>query len=96
MSILQYVFTASELPPSYPIPQHLEMSFLPAPPKQLFFCCLDPPTSSGGETCLCDYKKVYEQLDPEIREQFVKKGVSQNEGTRLEIIIHSGAAYPQL
>jgi len=70
------VFTASELPAFFPIPQHLEMSFLPAPPKNLFFCCLEPPTSLGGETCLCDYKAVYDQLDPQIREEFEKKKVS--------------------
>ena len=53
------------------------MSFLPSPPKQLYFCCLDPPTSIGGETCLCDYKQVYQQLDPDIRKQFTEKGVSE-------------------
>ena len=71
----QYVFTASELPHYFPIPQHLEMSFLPAPPRQLFFCCLVEPTSAGGETCLCDFKKVYDQMDPDIRQQFEEKGV---------------------
>lgn len=73
---LQYVFSASELPPYFVIPQHIEMSFLPAPPKQLFFCCLEAPTSSGGETCLCDFAKVYQQMDPEIRKKFEEKGVS--------------------
>ena len=71
----EYVFSASELPPSYPIPQHIEMSFLPAPPRKLFFCCIEAPTSTGGETCLCDFKKVYEQLDPSIREEFETKQV---------------------
>lgn len=74
--VFQYVFSASELPPFFPIPQHLEMAFLPAPPKQLFFCCLEAPTSAGGETCLCDFKKVFDQMDPEIRQQFEEKGVS--------------------
>lgn len=71
----QYVFTASEMPPFFPIPQHLEMSFLPAPPRKIFFCCLEAPTSSGGETCLCDFSKVYDQLDPSIRQEFEDKGV---------------------
>ena len=78
----QYVFTASELPPYFPIPQHIEMSFLPAPPRKLFFCCLEAPTSSGGETCLCDFKKVYEQMNPEIRQKFEEKGVSYAEEKR--------------
>ena len=72
----QYVFSASELPAFYPIPQHLEMSFLPAPPRKLFFCCLEAPTSTGGETCLCDFKKVYEQMDPSIRRDFEEKKVN--------------------
>lgn len=72
----QYVFSASELPPYFPIPQHLEMSFLPSPPRKIFFCCLDPPTSPGGETCLCDFKKVHDQMDPKIRKEFEDKGVS--------------------
>ncbi|XP_064385200.1 dapdiamide synthesis protein DdaC-like isoform X1 [Halichondria panicea] len=71
----QYVFSASEFPPHYPIPQHLEMAFLPAPPRRLFFCCLEAPTSAGGETCLADYKKVYETMDPKIRQSFEDKGV---------------------
>lgn len=75
-SPMQYVFSASELPGYFPIPQHLEMSFLPAPPRSLFFCCLVAPTSAGGETCLCDFEKVYNQLDPAVRQRFEEKGVS--------------------
>lgn len=71
----KYVFTASEFPKTYPIPQHLEMSFLPSPPRRLFFCCLEAPTTAGGETCLCDYRMVYETMDPSIRQQFEDKGV---------------------
>ena len=89
-SLLQYVFTASELPPFFPIPQHIEMSFLPAPPRKLFFCCLEAPTSTGGETCLCDFKKVYDQLDPKVRETFEEKGVS---GCVLVILIPSPVLY---
>jgi alpha-ketoglutarate-dependent taurine dioxygenase len=71
----RYVFSASELLPSYPIPQHIEMSFLPAPPRFLFFCCLEAPTSVGGETSLCDFRKVYQQLDPAVRRDFEQKRV---------------------
>lgn len=69
------VFSASELPSYYPIAQHLEMSQLPAPPRKVFFCCLDPPTSFGGETSLCDFRKVYKEMDPEVRSTFEEKGV---------------------
>jgi len=49
--LTDYVFTASELPPFYPIPQHCEMSFTANPPKRLFFCCLvEPAAGCGGSS----------------------------------------------
>ncbi len=69
-----FVFTASELPGFYPIMQHCEMSFLPNPPRKLFFFChIEPPY--GGETPICDFRKVYEQLDEKVRNDFEQKGV---------------------
>ena len=35
-----FVFAAAEVPSHYPIAQHLEMSFLPAPPRKIFFSAL--------------------------------------------------------
>lgn len=69
-----FVFTASELPNFYPIMQHCEMSFLPHPPKKLFFYCHTAP-SYGGETPICDFRKVYDDLNPAIRSEFEQKGV---------------------
>lgn len=70
----EYVFSASELPPFYPIPQHCEMSFLPNPPRKLFFYCQIAPQTQG-ETPIVDFRKVYAQLDPQIREEFERKGI---------------------
>ncbi|MFN8294128.1 MAG: TauD/TfdA family dioxygenase [Chitinophagales bacterium] len=69
-----YVFTASELPPFYPIMQHCEMSFLPHPPRKLFFYCHIEP-QLGGETPICDFRKVYQQLSKEVLQEFETKGV---------------------
>jgi len=69
-----YVHSASELPGHYPIMQHCEMSFLPTAPRFLFFFCYVEP-SGGGETPICDFRKVYDQLDPNIRSEFERKGV---------------------
>lgn len=69
-----YVFSASELPPHYPIMQHCEMSFLPSAPRRLFFYCNIEP-EYGGETPICDFRKVYQDLDPTIRMEFEQKGV---------------------
>ena len=70
----KFVHSASELPGHYPIMQHCEMSFLPTAPRYLFFFCFVEPVD-GGETPVCDFRKVYEQLDPQIRDEFEKKGV---------------------
>ncbi|QQR97092.1 MAG: TauD/TfdA family dioxygenase [Sphingobacteriales bacterium] len=69
-----YVFSASELPPHYPIMQHCEMSFLPSAPRRLFFYCHTAPPF-GGETPICDFRKVYQNINPEIRREFEQKGV---------------------
>ncbi|MFN8295967.1 MAG: TauD/TfdA family dioxygenase [Chitinophagales bacterium] len=69
-----FVFSASELPGHYPIMQHCEMSFLPSAPRRLFFYCHIEP-EYGGETPVCDFRKVYQDLDPKIREEFERKGV---------------------
>ena len=69
-----YIYTASELPGFYPIMQHCEMSYVKQPPVKLFFCCLAEP-EFGGETPICNFRKVYEQLDPAIKAELDKKGV---------------------
>jgi alpha-ketoglutarate-dependent taurine dioxygenase len=69
-----HVFSASELPGHYPIPQHCEMSFLKDPPRRLYFCCLEAP-ALGGETPLVDFRRVYCELDPKVRERFESGGI---------------------
>jgi pimeloyl-ACP methyl ester carboxylesterase len=73
--LTDYVFSASELPPYYPIPEHCEMSFVKHPPRRLFFCCLLPSEGPGGETPIVDFRKVARDLDPEVRDRFVQRGV---------------------
>lgn len=73
--LTDYVFSASELPPYYPIPQHCEMSFTAKPPRRLFFCCLEPPAEGSGETPLADFRKVLRDVDPDVRERFERRGL---------------------
>ena len=70
----RHVYTASELPAYYPIMQHCEMSYAKHPPVTLFFYCQTEPLY-GGETPLCNFRKVYNDLDPSISDEFDKKGV---------------------
>lgn len=74
-ALTEYVFSASELPPYYPIPQHSEMTFIKTPPTRLFFCCFIAPAGPGGETPLADVRRVYRAMDPEVRARFEEKGV---------------------
>jgi alpha-ketoglutarate-dependent taurine dioxygenase len=70
----RFVFSASELPPAYPITQHIEMSFLPTAPRKLFFHCT-VPTDINGETPTVDYRAVLASLDPAVRKDFETRGV---------------------
>jgi len=73
-ALTDYVFSASELPGYYPIPQHCEMSFVKNYPRRIFFCCLIAP-QDGGETPLVDFRKVYADLDPQVLKRFVDRGI---------------------
>ena len=75
MTGAQKVFSAAEVPCNYPIAQHLEMSFLEAPPAQLYFGCLQPSATAGGETALCDFAKVAQDMSPFLKQKFLDKGI---------------------
>lgn len=64
-----------EVATHYPIAQHIEMSFLPAPPAQLYFGCLKPSASSGGETALADFRRVFADLPTDLKLKFLDKGI---------------------
>ena len=74
-AVTDYVFHASELPGFYPIPQHCEMSFCAHPPRWLFFSAMTAPAAESGETPLCDFRRVWNDLDPDVRDRFVKRGL---------------------
>lgn len=74
-NLTDYVFSASELPGYYPIPQHCEMTFVKEPPRRLFFCCLDQPDPGMGQTPLVDFREVYRQLDDAVLQRFIDRGI---------------------
>ena len=71
----KYAFSAADVPVNYPIAQHCEMSFLKAPPRNLYFGCVQESKKEGGETALCDFRKVYQQLPPALRNKFTTKKI---------------------
>ncbi len=74
-ALTPYVFSASELPPYYPIPQHCEMTFVKQPPRRLMFACLVAPQGGGGETPLCDMRTVAAEIDAGVRDRFERGGI---------------------
>jgi alpha-ketoglutarate-dependent taurine dioxygenase len=69
-----YVFSAAEVPSHFPIAQHLEMSFLPSPPKRLFFSALQAPKGKvGGATALTNFRTVYRDMPKFILAKLAKR-----------------------
>ncbi len=75
VALTPHVFTASELPPHYPIPQHAEMSFVPNPPSHLFFWAMRANDGFGGEPPLVALRRVARDLDAAVRDRFERLGL---------------------
>jgi alpha-ketoglutarate-dependent taurine dioxygenase len=68
------IYGSTPYPPDKMILFHNESSHLASWPLRQFFFCITP-APDRGETPLLDCREVFEALDPELREQFVKKGL---------------------
>lgn len=72
IKINEGVYTSTEAPPSFKILLHNELSFVKYYPKNIYFFCQIPPKKKG-ETIIADARKVYEAIDPSIRDYFINK-----------------------
>jgi alpha-ketoglutarate-dependent taurine dioxygenase len=68
------IYTSTDYPADQSIFLHNENSYQHTWPLKLFFCCITA-AEEGGETPLADTRKVYERLDPAIRDKFAEKEV---------------------
>lgn len=68
------IYTSTDYPADQAIPLHNEMSYTRSWPMKIWFCCLKV-AAQGGETPVADAGKVFDRLDPRIRELFMKKEV---------------------
>lgn len=68
------VYTSTEAPPGIKIPLHNELSFQKNFPKYICFYC-DIPPAAGGETFIGDARKIYQDIDPAVRDRFDKGGL---------------------
>ena len=68
------VYTSTEFPQQYRITLHNELSYVKSPPQRIVFHCNVEP-QDRGETPICDCRKIYQKLEPKLRERFEKHGV---------------------
>jgi alpha-ketoglutarate-dependent taurine dioxygenase len=67
------IYTSTDYPPSEPIFLHNENSYQKTWPMRIFFFCNVQPTE-GGETPIADTRRVYQRIDPTVRQKFAEKG----------------------
>lgn len=68
------VYTSTEYPADQSIPMHNEMSYSRQWPLRIaFFCAV--AADEGGATPIADSRRVYQEIDPEVREKFAERGV---------------------
>jgi alpha-ketoglutarate-dependent taurine dioxygenase len=70
----QRVYISTIYPAAERIRPHNEGTYWLAWPLKIYFCCLLAP-QQGGETPICDVRKVYQRIDPVIRETFERKQI---------------------
>ncbi|PSO55420.1 MAG: hypothetical protein BRC35_12075 [Cyanobacteria bacterium QH_10_48_56] len=73
-SINGQVYGATPYPAEQAIRFHNESSHMHCWPQKLFFCCLSA-AQEGGATPIVDCRRIYQQLEPEIRDRFERKGL---------------------
>jgi alpha-ketoglutarate-dependent taurine dioxygenase len=67
------IYTSTDYPADQGIFLHNENSYQRAWPLKIFFFCMVAPMQ-GGETPIADCRKVFERIDPRVRERFIEKG----------------------
>ncbi len=72
-SVGENVYTSTDYPNDQPIFLHNENSYQQTWPMKIFFFCETEP-EVGGATPLADVRKVHDRIDPEVREEFRRKG----------------------
>jgi len=68
------IYTSTEYPSDQEIVLHNELSYTRTPPRRLYFFCL-VPADTGGETPIVDCRRLFEALDPAVRDPLVARGV---------------------
>ncbi|CAM2005618.1 TauD/TfdA family dioxygenase [Acanthopleuribacter pedis] len=72
--LAQGIYTSTEYPAHQAIPLHNEQAYTTRWPDLIWFFC-QTAAASGGATPLADSRRVYRELDAEVRETFERKGL---------------------
>jgi alpha-ketoglutarate-dependent taurine dioxygenase len=67
------IYTSTDYPAYLSIFLHNENSYAQVWPMKIFFYC-ETPAQQGGETPIADVRRVYQRIDPQVRDRFVEKG----------------------
>jgi alpha-ketoglutarate-dependent taurine dioxygenase len=73
IELSEKVYTSTEYPSNQTIALHNELNYVITWPMKIFFFCV-VAAETGGETPIADVRKVYQRLDPKIRQRFSEKG----------------------
>ena len=73
-SVQGNIYTSTDYPADQSIFLHSENSYAATWPLKICFFCVTP-APQGGETPIADTRKLFERIDPEIRDRFAQKGV---------------------
>ncbi|KVE25768.1 syringomycin synthesis regulator SyrP [Burkholderia singularis] len=68
------VYESTRMPPPFKIGLHQEMAYMPAFPRLVAFYCRRP-ADAGGETPICDMRRVTARIPAALRERFAARGV---------------------
>ena len=67
------IYTSTDHPADQEIFLHNEQSYNLTFPRKIYFCCLRA-AREGGATPIADCRRVFADLDPEIRQRFFERG----------------------
>jgi alpha-ketoglutarate-dependent taurine dioxygenase len=67
------VYTSTEYPADQSIALHNELTYVTTWPMRICFFCAKPP-DRGGETPIADVRRIYNRIDPAVREKFEERG----------------------
>jgi len=80
------IYTSTEYPAEQFIPLHNEMAYSLNWPMKIYFFCVKA-AEKGGETPLADSRKIFQKIDPTIRQKFIDKKILyvRNYGNGLDL-----------